>query len=101
MPSHACADCGAISAAKRCPRCAGDAPANPTSWNGRRDRGAQARFRQQVRAAAGHQCQAIEDGARCRETEGQAHHTEAGNDDPATGVFLCRRHHRLVDPHAR
>lgn len=65
-------------------------------------RGAQARFRRQVLAAAGGRCQYIEHGERCTTSVGlQAHHLEAGNDDPVTGVALCRRHHRAVDPHAR
>jgi hypothetical protein len=31
----------------------------------------------------------------------QAHHTRPGNNDPTTGVMLCREHHRMVDKHAR
>lgn len=102
MALRACAGCGAIAQGRLCENCAGPLPASPTSWNGRRDRGTQAVFRRHVLAAAGGRCQGIElDGTRCVETEGQAHHLEPGNDDPATGAFLCRRHHRLVDEHAR
>lgn len=73
-----------------------------TSWGNRRDRGTQARFRRAVLTAAGGQCQAVENGRRCPQTTDlHAHHTESGNDDPATGVALCRPHHRAIDRHAR
>lgn len=78
------------------------APTGNTGWNGKRDRATQARFRRQVLAAAGDRCQYVQDGVRCAAThELQAHHTEPGNDDPVTGVALCRLHHRAVDCHAR
>lgn len=79
------------------PRVVGD-----TGWNGRRNRAMQARFRKQVFANAGGRCQFVQDRVRCSAThELQAHHTQPGNDDPATGVLLCRHHHRAVDPYAR
>lgn len=78
------------------------APTGNTSWNGRRDRAAQARFRRQVLNGASWRCQYVEYGLRCAATTDlQAHHTQAGNDDPATGIALCRLHHRTVDPYAR
>jgi hypothetical protein len=67
-------------------------------WSAARNRAAQARFRTAVLAAAGGCCQY----AGCPvTTELQAHHTQAGNDDPTTGLALCRVHHRMADPHAR
>lgn len=75
-----------------------------TSWGNRRDRAAQARFRREVGNLFAWQCAAIVDGARCDVREPaqlQAHHTQPGNDDPETGVLLCKEHHRAVDPHAR
>jgi hypothetical protein len=67
-------------------------------WSAGRNRAAQARFRTAVLAAAGGCCQYTG----CPVTTGlQAHHTQAGNDDPETGLALCRLHHRMVDPHAR
>lgn len=53
---------------------------------------------------AGNRCEYVDPrtGTRCVETTNlQAHHTETGNDDPHTGLVLCRPHHRLLDPHAR
>lgn len=71
-------------------------------WSTGRNRLAQARFRQAVLANAGHQCQWIGDTDRCPITSPlQAHHTQAGNDDPATGLALCTAHHKALDPHAR
>ena len=78
--------------------------AGNTSWGSSRDRGAQARFRRAVLKAAGHRCQAIENGERCPVTGAEnlhAHHTQPGNDDPATGAALCERHDLMIDPHAR
>lgn len=78
------------------------AGAGNTSWGNRRDRATQARFRRQVGKLYGWRCGAIENGVHCSETQDlQAHHTQPGNDDPETGVLLCRRHHRAVDVHAR
>lgn len=83
---------------KRCASCSGN-----TSWNGARDRGAQARFRAAVGARAGWQCEHVDgDGVRCQVIRPlEAHHTQPGNDDPATGEMRCRAHHKLVDTHAR
>lgn len=77
-----------------------------TGWGKGHERGTQARFRAAVLANAGHRCQHVESRGeelwRCPVTTGlQAHHTEPGNDDPSTGLALCRDHHRKVDPHAR
>jgi predicted restriction endonuclease len=81
------------------------APQNPAGhWTARRDRATQARFATRVLHNAGHQCQFIHGigGHRClATTDLQAHHTIPGNDDPNTGVALCRLHHRTVDNHAR
>jgi hypothetical protein len=67
-------------------------------WSPNRDRAAQARFRRYVLANAGYCCQY----QGCAVITGlQAHHTQAGNDDPQTGLALCRAHHRLVDLYAR
>lgn len=83
---------------------------NGTSWNGQRDRVAQARFRRAVLALYDGRCAAIVDGIRCDVSDPaalEAHHLQPGNDDPATGVLLCkapplgRGHHKEVDPHAR
>jgi predicted restriction endonuclease len=65
----------------------------------------QSRFRQQVLAAAGYRCQAIENGARCAETRHlEAHHIAklrtTASFDPAAGVCLCARHHHLIERHA-
>jgi hypothetical protein len=75
------------------------APRNAAGhWSPNRDRAAQARFRRYVLANAGYCCQY----QGCAVITGlQAHHTQQGNDDPQTGVALCRAHHRLVDPYAR
>lgn len=98
MPLRPCLDCGALSTASRCPtHSTGD-----TSWNGTRDRSTQRRFAQVVMSMAGHRCQAVVSGERCPVSTGmQAHHTQPGNNDPATGVALCRAHHRFVDRSAR
>lgn len=64
----------------------------------------QAKFRRAVIAQAGiEQCQYVTlEGHHCTVTTNlQAHHMIPGNDDPTTGVLLCRYHHRLVDRHAR
>lgn len=103
MPRYACTGCGAISPQRKCQRCAPN-PANPTSWNGQRDRGAQARFRKHVLRNAGYRCQYVSqvNGTRCPAVdELQAHHLETGNDDPLYGMALCRNHHRAVDRSAR
>lgn len=90
MPLHSCSVCGLISTNTRCPQ------------HTRHSREAQRQFAKAVAIVAGHRCQAIEDGARCIETEGlQAHHTQPRNDDPDTGLLLCREHHRQVDRFAR
>lgn len=75
------------------------APQNPDGhWSPNRDRATQARFRRHVLANAGHCCQH----QGCAVTTGlQAHHTQAGNNDPDTGLALCRVHHRAIDPYAR
>lgn len=83
------------------------APQNPGGhWSPTRNRAAQARFARHVLNNAGHQCQHVEwvTGTvfRCAVTTGlQAHHTQAGNNDPATGLALCRAHHRAIDQYAR
>lgn len=63
----------------------------------------QANFRAQLIDRAGNRCEAWErDTGRCSATTDlQAHHTEPGNDDPWTGLLLCRAHHKLIDMHAR
>jgi len=100
MPLRPCLDCGTLSPNSRCPKHQG--AATSTSWNGTRDRTAQARFRKAVMTHAGAQCQALEHGRRCSVTRNlQAHHTQPGNHDPATGVALCQAHHRKYDKHAR
>jgi hypothetical protein len=88
------------------------APQNPAGhWTARRDRATQARFRTAVLARAGGRCQYVEPldhgldpvfHLRCSATTDlQAHHSVPGDDDPATGIALCRTHHRAVDPYAR
>jgi predicted restriction endonuclease len=98
---RACLDCGAITDQARCPRHR-NGSTNATSWNGQRDRTAQARFRRQVLDRDGHQCvYTTPDGRRCTTTSPlQAHHVRPGYDLDA-GVTLCRTHHRLIDPKAR
>ncbi len=96
-----CINCGTITTTTRCPACrtTGD-----TSWNATRNRVAQHRFRIAVLQRAGHQCQAVDraTGQRCYQTaQLQAHHLKPGDHDPATGLALCRAHHRATDPHAR
>lgn len=78
-------------------------PRNPAGhWSANRDRQTQAAFRAAVLANADGQCEGVDDGERCPITAPlQAHHTQEGNDDPATGRALCARHHKLEDPHAR
>jgi hypothetical protein len=72
------------------------AVANPTSWNGQRNRTEQARFRKRVLAAAGNQCQWVDHNGRCPITSPlQAHH------DGHQGVALCRTHHKAIDAYAR
>jgi predicted restriction endonuclease len=73
-----------------------------TSWGNKRDRATQARFRRIVLANASNQCQATQHDTRCPITQPlQAHHTEPGNNDPATGIALCLMHHKTIDPKAR
>lgn len=92
--------CGRVVAGSYCGKC--EPRAKNAHWSKGRDRQAQRRFREVLMARADGRCEFTEDGARCIETRGlQAHHTEPGNDDPATGLLLCRTHHRAVDPHAR
>lgn len=95
-----CLTCNAMftGSGSRCP-----AHSSGTSWNGSRDRQAQAHFRDRVLDIANHQCQwRLKDGEPCGIVRPlEAHHTEPGNDDPATGLALCRFHHRLVDSKAR
>jgi hypothetical protein len=67
-------------------------------WTTNRNRATQARFRAAVLNTAHGCCQY----QGCAVTTGlQAHHTQPGNDDPETGLALCRAHHRMIDPHAR
>jgi hypothetical protein len=75
---------------------------NAVGWPGApRNRALQAKFRRQVLAAAGHQCQAIENGTRCPVTEPLvAHHLIRGSWDPQDGAALCPHHHRTIDRHA-
>lgn len=99
MPFRRCLTCGELTRlGSRCEDCSGQA-----SWNGTRDRGAQARFRREVLKRDGNQCRALNDeGTRCpARSDLQAHHTAPGSWDPADGVTLCRAHHRAVDKHAR
>lgn len=71
-------------------------------WSKGRDRGNQRKFRDAVLKQAGHRCQFVQGGVRCAVLRPLfAHHTEPGNDDPATGVALCREHHRQLDRNAR
>jgi predicted restriction endonuclease len=72
-------------------------------WTPTRDRAAQRRFRTRVLANAGHQCQYIDPtwGRCAATTDLHAHHTQPNNQDPNTGLALCRTHHRLIDKHAR
>jgi hypothetical protein len=100
MPRRPCLQCGALTTGTYCPVC------NPRSaaghWTANRDRATQARFRRLVLQAAGGRCQYVANGRRCTTTNGlQAHHTQPGNDNPATGIALCRPHHRTIDKHAR
>lgn len=95
----ACTICGAISEQNRCPLHRRDQNAH---WSKDRDRTAQAKFRKALIGMYGMRCAAVVDGVRCPVTTGlQAHHTQPGVDDPATGALLCNEHHRAVDPHAR
>jgi hypothetical protein len=62
----------------------------------------QTAFRQAVLAAASYQCQWVQDGVRCEQTERlTAHHLEAFRDqptyDPAMGIALCGPHHREAE----
>lgn len=95
-----CPQCRALIAqAQHCPTCQGN-----TSWNGTRDRSEQRRFRNAVLEHAGYRCQHQTDGHRCNVinvSDLQAHHTIPGNNHPATGLALCREHHRAADPRAR
>lgn len=77
------------------------------SWPAR-DRAAQKQFREAVLKQAGtpSRCQygMFPGGTRCTITGDEnlvAHHCEPGNPDPATGLALCRPHHRELDVHAR
>jgi hypothetical protein len=99
MPVRECltSGCNVLSPGSRCP-----AHSSGASWNGTRDREAQRRFRAAVFAAAGGICQGIDGGVRCRSRIGlQAHHTRPGDDNPATGLLLCRPCHRAADRMAR
>jgi hypothetical protein len=78
-------------------------PRNPSGhWTTHRDRATQARFRAALIQRAGLRCEWTDHSGRCGTTLGlQAHHTQPGNNDPATGLLLCTTHHKAVDPHAR
>jgi predicted restriction endonuclease len=100
---YSCLGCGiSVIGARRCPKCA-PPERNPAGhWSLNRNRLAQARFRRAVLARFEGQCAAVVDGERCPvTTDLQAHHTKPGNDDPGTGVALCRIHHRMLDSFAR
>lgn len=97
MPLRPCLTCGALSPESRCPTHTGNG-----GWQGNRDVGTQYHFRKAVLAKDGNRCAYSINGFRCPNTTNlQAHHTEPGNNDPATGLTLCRAHHRLVDKKAR
>lgn len=105
MPAKACPRCGAIvrdQGETYCPQHKRDPQAH---WSKGRDRGAQKRFRAAVVELFGGQCGAMDGSTRCPVTLAdesmQAHHKQPGNDDPRTGVLLCRLHHKQVDSHAR
>ena len=77
------------------------------SWPAR-NRSEQARFRRAVLARAGDRCEyrenVLDPESRCTVTGAPdlvAHHCEPGNADPATGMALCRPHHRALDSYAR
>lgn len=94
-----CLDCGALSDQSRCRRHRGD-----TGRGRARSRSAQAKFRRVVLARAGVRCQGVDAGERCAVIGPHnlhAHHTEPGNNDPATGLALCERHDLMIDPRAR
>lgn len=99
MPLRPCLTCGKLSSSSRCPTHTGNGGAG---WAGGRDRAAQHRFRTAVLAAAGHQCQHLdEDRNRCPiRSPLEAHHT-SGSEDPSTGLALCPKHHRARDQFAR
>lgn len=98
---NACNVCGTISDTTRCPK-HGGLEKGDTSWNGKRNRTTQSRFRHAVLTRAGHRCQGLDYGQRCATTAPlEAHHTEPGNNDPSTGLALCGRHHAPTDPYAR
>jgi predicted restriction endonuclease len=55
-----------------------------------------------VLAAAGHQCEAVEDGRRCVVRDGlEAHHvvpvSQGGPNTAENGRALCPRHHLLIE----
>jgi hypothetical protein len=81
-------------------------PRSPRSthghWTTTRDRATQATFRAALIKRAGMRCEWADTNGRCPRTTGlQAHHTQPGNNDPATGLLLCQAHHKTLDPHAR
>ena len=94
---YACLTCGAISSTRRCPD---HTVTNGTSWNGNRDRGAQARFRKAVLKR---------DHYRCTDC-GSDHDLRAchviplaagGSNHPSNGRTRCKDCDQATDPHAR
>jgi hypothetical protein len=100
MPLRPCLQCGTLTTGSYCPR---HQPVRSTPGRSARP---QQRFRAQVIAAAGGQCQWVEDGKRCPETEQlHAHHLtpfrQAPNYDVRASVALCLHHHRLAEERLR
>lgn len=97
---RSCSRCGGVHPAgtRGCP----DSPRTGT-W-GARDTAAHNVFAKAVKQRAGGRCErcgAIGVPFTHNSTGLVAHHTQPGNNDPSTGLGLCPRCHRELDPHAR
>lgn len=73
-----------------------------TGWSPGRDRAAQARFRKALIERSGGYCEWVDpiSELRCPALGHEAHHDQAGYTEDC-GRFLCQRHHKAEDPHAR
>lgn len=92
---HACAECGRITANRRCPAHQrtplAQGGTTATGW-GKRDRSAQARFRAMLIAR---------DGLRCNDCGAHDIPLQAHHDTATDGRLLCSACHKEADDHAR
>jgi predicted restriction endonuclease len=108
---RSCVTCGQpTSTGRHCPRHQPPLIPDATSWNQQRSKRNQYAFRLAVLYRDQYRCRCRGQRDGCDRPHADpcgavrdlhAHHTQPGNDDPSTGLTLCRACHRAVDSKAR